>query len=120
EADTLISELYAITLVTDTVAGEHWIVPGTLVSNNFNISYGLGKLYILPEENTNARIASNAQEIQPEEEHIGLKVYPNPVKDKLVIELDNAATSEIKLFDSQGKSCKAQSVVNSSSSTVEI
>ena len=49
-----------------------------------------------------------------------MKFYPNPVKDKLVIELDNAATSEINLFDSQGKSCKARGVVNSSSSTVEI
>jgi len=307
EADTLISDLYSITLVTDTVAGEQWIVPGTLVSNNFNITYGLGKLTILPgtlavkgsnyvindgdplptyasavtgfvnneteqsvsmeiryslspgyagpgiysivqnlqllppvnyvvgyangilfvnpqsstvkpvepslrcvevvsgssglnylahfefqndnstpvfvpsgpnnflsgspvsagpielfmpgtggfdvlfdgselvwnltsninngqislyaeansgsfvcgSENTNARIASDAQGVQPEET-IGLKFYPNPVKDKLVIELDNATTSEINLFNSQGKSFKVQGVANSSSGTVEI
>src|SRR6185295_1539837 len=71
------------------------------------------------QENTNARIASDAQEVQPEE-NIGLKLYPNPVKDKLVIELDNATTSEIKLFNSQGKSCTEQGVVNSFSSAVEI
>ena len=37
-----------------------------------------------------------------------------------MIELDNAATSEINLFNSQGKSCKAQVVGNSSPSTVEM
>ena len=74
--------------------------------------------------NASARIASDAQKVQPKEnpeEIIGFKFYPNPVKDKLVIELGNATTtSEINLFNSQGKSCKMQGVVNSSSSTVEI
>ena len=72
--------------------------------------------FILPEEGTNARIASNAQS----KENIGLKFYPNPVKDKLVIELGNAATYEINLFNSQGRSCKEQVVANSSSKTIEI
>ncbi len=71
-------------------------------------------------ESTNGRIASDdTQEVQPEE-NAGLKFYPNPVRDKLVIELDNATTSEINLFNSQGKSFKAQGVVNSSSNTIEI
>jgi len=68
---------------------------------------------------TNAPITSVAQEVQPQQS-IGLKFYPNPVKDKLIIELGNATTSEINLFNSQGKSCREQGVVNSSSSTVEI
>jgi hypothetical protein len=69
--------------------------------------------------NTNARLAFDAQEVQPEE-NIGLNFYPNPVKDKLVVELNNATTTEINLFSSQGKSYRAQGVVNSSSNRLEI
>ncbi len=96
----------------------------TLTSNNNNTKKSLSAKassgsFVCVNGNTSARIVSDAQEVQPEE-NIGLKFYPNPVKDKLVIELDNATTSEINLFNSQGKSCQAQGVVNSSSSTVEI
>ncbi len=96
----------------------------TLTSNNNNTKKSLSAKassgsFVCVNGNTSARIASDAQEVQPEE-NIGLKFYPNPVKDKLVIELDNATTSEINLFNSQGKSCQAQGVVNASPSTVEI
>jgi hypothetical protein len=37
-----------ISFITGTTAGQHWIVPGTYISNNFDISYGLGKLNIEP------------------------------------------------------------------------
>jgi len=35
-----------ISFITGTTAGQHWIVPGTYLSNNFEISYGLGTLTI--------------------------------------------------------------------------
>jgi len=37
-----------ISFVTGTTVGQHWIVPGTYISNNFEISYGLGTLTIEP------------------------------------------------------------------------
>ena len=39
-----------ISFITGTTTGTHWIVPGTYISNNFDISYGLGTLTILPAE----------------------------------------------------------------------
>jgi len=39
-----------VTFITGTDAGTHSIVPGTFLSNNFNISYGLGALNIAPAE----------------------------------------------------------------------
>ncbi len=35
-----------ISFITGTTAGKHWIVPGTFLSNNFEITYGLGTLTI--------------------------------------------------------------------------
>jgi hypothetical protein len=40
--------LNSISLITGDNAGEHFIIPGALLSRNFNISYGLGKITILP------------------------------------------------------------------------
>ena len=40
--------LKSINMITGSDVGEHWIIPGTLLSNNFNLSYGLGKLTINP------------------------------------------------------------------------
>ena len=40
--------LKSITLVTGNKVGQHFIVPGSLISNNFNIRYGLGILTINP------------------------------------------------------------------------
>ena len=37
-----------ISFITGTTAGRHWIVPGTYISNNFEITYGLGTLTIHP------------------------------------------------------------------------
>jgi hypothetical protein len=37
-----------ICLITGNTVGQHYIVPGSFVSNNFNISYGLGTLTIVP------------------------------------------------------------------------
>lgn len=37
-----------ISFITGTTVGQHWIVPGTYISNNFDISYGLGTLTIDP------------------------------------------------------------------------
>jgi hypothetical protein len=42
--------LSSISFITGTTAGQHWIVPGTYISNNFDISYGLGTLTIDPAE----------------------------------------------------------------------
>lgn len=39
-----------ISFITGTSAGQHWIIPGTFLSNNFDISYGLGTLTINPKE----------------------------------------------------------------------
>jgi len=40
--------LRSVNLVTGNTVGTHLIIPGTFISNNFNISYGLGQLTILP------------------------------------------------------------------------
>jgi hypothetical protein len=37
-----------ISFITGTTVGKHWIVPGTYISNNYEISYGLGTLTIDP------------------------------------------------------------------------
>jgi hypothetical protein len=37
-----------VNLITGNTVGIHLILPGTFISNNFNISYGLGRLTILP------------------------------------------------------------------------
>jgi hypothetical protein len=45
-------EFDPISFITGTTAGIHWIVPGTYISENFEISYGLGTLTIHPAEVT--------------------------------------------------------------------
>ncbi len=40
--------LRSVNLITGNTVGTHLILPGTFISNNFNISYGLGNLTILP------------------------------------------------------------------------
>ena len=37
-----------MSFITGTSAGKHWIVPGTYLSNNYEISYGLGTLTVEP------------------------------------------------------------------------
>jgi hypothetical protein len=39
-----------ISFITGTTVGQHWIIPGSYISNNFEISYGLGTLTIDPAE----------------------------------------------------------------------
>jgi hypothetical protein len=39
-----------ISFITGTTAGKHWIVPGTFLSNNYELSYGLGSLTIEPAD----------------------------------------------------------------------
>ena len=39
-----------ISFITGTTAGQHWIVPGTFLSNNYEITYGLGSLTIDPAD----------------------------------------------------------------------
>ncbi len=41
-----------ISFITGTTVGQHWIVPGTYISNNYEISYGLGTLTIDPADLT--------------------------------------------------------------------
>ncbi|MEP7265771.1 MAG: MBG domain-containing protein, partial [Bacteroidota bacterium] len=45
--DTL-ADFKSITVVTGTTVGVHDVVPGALISNNFDITYGVGKLTITP------------------------------------------------------------------------
>jgi len=42
--------LYSINAITGLTAGVHWIVPGGFLSSNFEVTYGLGHLTILPYE----------------------------------------------------------------------
>jgi hypothetical protein len=42
-------EIFSVNVITGNTAGEHWIIPGAFVSNNYNITYGLGKINILPD-----------------------------------------------------------------------
>jgi hypothetical protein len=45
-------ELKSVNLITGNTVGDHLIVPGSLLSNNFNISYRLGNLKIIPAKAT--------------------------------------------------------------------
>jgi hypothetical protein len=51
-ANDTISEFKGINMITGIYAGTHAIVPAALLSNNFDITYGLGTLTILPAELT--------------------------------------------------------------------
>jgi hypothetical protein len=42
--------LRSVNLVTGNTVGQHLIVPGSMLSNNFNIQYGLGIITILPAQ----------------------------------------------------------------------
>jgi hypothetical protein len=42
-------EIVSVSVITGNTAGEHWIVPGAFVSNNYNLTYGLGKITILQD-----------------------------------------------------------------------
>lgn len=46
--DSLITDLYGINLITDTLAGNHFIVPASLLTRNFRVSYQTGDLNITP------------------------------------------------------------------------
>jgi hypothetical protein len=48
ESDSLVANLFGINLITDTLAGDHFIVPAALLTKNFNVSYEVGNLKILP------------------------------------------------------------------------
>lgn len=41
-------EMRAVNLVTGNTVGTHLIVPGTFLSNNFNVTYGLGHITVTP------------------------------------------------------------------------
>ena len=41
-------DLRSVNLITGNTVGQHYIIPGSLISNNFNISYDLGTLFIEP------------------------------------------------------------------------
>ena len=41
-------EFKPMSFITGTTAGKHWIVPGTFLSENYEITYGLGTLNIYP------------------------------------------------------------------------
>jgi len=45
-------ELNSISIITGNTVGEHFILPGSLLSKNFNISYGLGKIIVEPDTAT--------------------------------------------------------------------
>ncbi|HRD52214.1 MAG TPA: MBG domain-containing protein, partial [Flavobacteriales bacterium] len=52
--------LRSVNLVTGNTVGTHLIIPGTFISNNFNISYGLGQLTIIPAQ---AQVSINASSL---------------------------------------------------------
>lgn len=39
----------SISVITGNTVGEHLIVPGAFISNNFNVNYGLGRITVLPD-----------------------------------------------------------------------
>ena len=39
----------SINVITGNTVGEHLIIPGSFISNNFNINYGLGKITVVPD-----------------------------------------------------------------------
>jgi hypothetical protein len=41
--------LRSVNLITGNTVGTHLIIPGTFISNNFNVSYGLGNITIVPD-----------------------------------------------------------------------
>jgi hypothetical protein len=42
-------DLRSVNIITGNTVGQHYIIPGSLISNNFNISYGLGTLSVVPD-----------------------------------------------------------------------
>ena len=52
-------EFKPMSFITGTTAGKHWIVPGTFLSDNYEISYGLGTLTIDPAPMTVTVTAEN-------------------------------------------------------------
>ncbi len=40
--------LVSMNLISDNNAGDHWLVPGTFLSNNFDVTYQSGTIHILP------------------------------------------------------------------------
>ncbi|MEA3476954.1 MAG: MBG domain-containing protein, partial [Bacteroidota bacterium] len=42
-------EIVSISMITGNTVGQHWSIPGAWVSNNYNITYGLGNITILPD-----------------------------------------------------------------------
>jgi len=50
-----------MSFITGSEAGKHWIVPGTYISNNFDISYGLGELSIQTAELTVEAVAGQGK-----------------------------------------------------------
>jgi hypothetical protein len=69
--------LRSVNLITGNTVGTHLILPGTFISNNFNISYGLGRLTILPAT-AQFTIATNSltQVYNGEARSVGVTVVP--------------------------------------------
>ncbi len=53
------AEFKPMSFITGTTAGKHWIVPGTFLSDNYEITYGLGTLCINPAPMTVTVTADN-------------------------------------------------------------
>lgn len=70
----------SVNLVTGNTVGTHLIVPGTFLSNNFNVRYGLGHITILPAP---AQISINAgsltQTYDGTAKSVGITIVPNTV-----------------------------------------
>ncbi len=52
-------EFKPMSFITGTTAGKHWIIPGTFLSDNYEITYGLGTLTIDPAPMTVTITAAN-------------------------------------------------------------
>jgi hypothetical protein len=93
-------ELSAINLVTRNTVGEGLIVPGTFLSNNFNVSYGLGNLTIQPDTAQLSFVGATLQQTydgQPKAPQVN--ILPDTLGVLLTFNGDTAAPTEAGVYE---------------------
>ncbi len=122
----VINYFQPINLVTGLDPGQSFIVPAAFLSENFEITYGIGKLTILPAGantiTTAVRKTSAAGELTQEVLPGKITAYPNPTMGKVKINIDgNYKTgNDLILLDLPGRIYKPKSVNKISDNSFEV
>lgn len=115
-------EIRSVSLVTGRTVGTHLSVPGTFLTNNFNVTYGLGNIIILPDT---AEIIFNLSSLEQTYDGTPKSVTVSTVPDSLPVSITyngdtivpvNAGTYtvQVSLLDSN------YVTIGSTSATLEI